>query len=201
MEFIAAATRLKQNVIIDESFIEFAGDGDASVASDLVRERHSNVIVVKSLSKSLGVPGLRLGYCLSGNEDWISRLNAMIPIWNTNSIAQYMLEMLPKYRNELEASFVRTREDRNAFCADLEALELIRPLPSGGNYVLCRLDERAQPGDELARALLSEHGILIKDCSAKFRSESGQYVRFAVRTREDHRTLLRALQATLKTLT
>ncbi len=191
--FVETASRRGQTVVLDESFIDFAGGGEESMAEYLIEHKKTNVILLKSLSKSLGVPGVRLGYCLSANEEWMRRLNAMVPIWNANSIAQYVLELLPKYRNELSASFARTRQDRDSLMGHLRSLEFLETFPSGGNYVLCRLQDGRLSADELARSLLRDDGIFIKDCTRKFQSGTGEYVRFAVRTPEDNQKLIRAL--------
>ena len=191
--FLQMAGTLGQSVVLDESFIEFSGDGRESVALWLIEENMQNVLLVKSLSKSLGVPGIRLGYILSANEDWIKRLNAMIPIWNINSVAQYLLELLPKYRNELAASYANTRRDRDDFYAELGKLEYLEPQPSGGNFLFCRLRGDFLSAGDLARILMRDWGILIKDCSDKLPAGTGQYIRLAVRTSLENRNLVRTL--------
>ena len=81
-------------VIVDESFIDFAGDPVPSLLP--FADRFSNLLIVRSMSKHCGVPGLRLGYCYSGNLYLLNRLRRFIPTWNLNTLAQYFLSLLPQ---------------------------------------------------------------------------------------------------------
>lgn len=191
--FLQRAGALGLSVVLDESFIEFAGDGKQSVADWLIAENVQHVLLVKSLSKSLGVPGIRLGYILSANVQWVEQLNAMLPIWNTNSVAQYLLELLPKYRIELSQSYAKTRLDRNNFFNLLCGLRQLEPFESGGNYVLCRLRSCSLSADQLAKILMRDWGILIKDCSSKFPENGDQYIRLAVRSALENENLATTL--------
>ena len=80
-------------VIVDESFIDFAGEDIPSLLS--VADRFSNLLIVRSMSKHCGIPGLRLGYCYSANLFILNRLRRVIPTWNLNTLAQYFLSLLP----------------------------------------------------------------------------------------------------------
>jgi len=80
-------------VIVDESFIDFAGDPIPSLLP--AASRFSNLLIVRSMSKHCGVPGLRLGYCYSDNLYLLNRLRRFIPTWNLNTLAQYFLSQLP----------------------------------------------------------------------------------------------------------
>ena len=80
-------------VIVDESFIDFAGDPIPSLLQ--MAEQFSNLLLVRSMSKHCGVPGLRLGYCYSGNLFVLNRMRQFIPTWNVNTLAQYFLSLLP----------------------------------------------------------------------------------------------------------
>ena len=60
-----------------------------------VADRFSNLLIVRSMSKHCGVPGLRLGYCYSGNLYLQNRLRRFLPTWNLNTLAQYFLSLLP----------------------------------------------------------------------------------------------------------
>ena len=80
-------------VIVDESFIDFSGDPVPSLLE--VADQFSNLLLVRSMSKHCGVPGLRLGYAYSGNLFVLNRMRQFIPTWNVNTLAQYFLSLLP----------------------------------------------------------------------------------------------------------
>ncbi len=193
ISFLQTAGSMGLSVILDESFIEFAGDGCQSVAAWLTAQDVQHVLLVKSLSKSLGVPGIRLGYIQSANSHWMAQLNAMLPIWNANSVAQYLLELLPKYRLELAQSFARTRDERDQFFSQLCRIEQLESFESGGNYVLCRLRTHDLTANQLANILMRDWGVLIKDCSSKFPENGDQYIRLAVRTAQENQNFLEIL--------
>ena len=200
MEFLDAAERANLRVVVDESFIDFAGEQSASVSGWVLANRASHVLIIKSLSKSLGVPGLRLGYCLSSDAALVAAMNARLPIWNTNSVAEYFLELLLKYRIEIDESFQRTIRDREAFWSMLSALDFLQPFPSGGNFVMCRLAEGGPSAAELARRMLESSGIYIKDCTPKFASGRGQFVRFSVRMPDENIRLISELKCNYRAL-
>jgi histidinol-phosphate/aromatic aminotransferase/cobyric acid decarboxylase-like protein len=178
-------------VVVDESFIEFSDE--PSIVEVMTAERLVNVLVVKSLSKSLGVPGLRLGALLTVDPALSARIERETPIWNLSSVAENFLEVMLKHRTSLEESFVRTCADRESLGALLKESHLVTAVhPSGGDFLLVQLDGDAARADLLARRLVERHGILVKDASAKM-ADGGGWWRLAVRTPADHRTLLAAV--------
>lgn len=180
-----------KTVIVDESFVDFSRH--TSIQSQLETDAPSNIVVLKSLGKCLGVPGLRLGYIYTADAAFLSAVRESLPVWNTHSLAEVFLEIILKHRGEIERSFERTRVDRDALAAALKSHPAVaRCLPSEGNFILARL---AVPADRLAAlldALLDRHGLYLKDVSAKL-SEPGAWVRVAVRSSEDNARLLAAL--------
>jgi histidinol-phosphate/aromatic aminotransferase/cobyric acid decarboxylase-like protein/NDP-sugar pyrophosphorylase family protein len=178
-------------VVVDESFIDFSDE--PSIVPYLGRETLPNVLVIKSLSKSLGVPGLRTGALLTSNPDLAERIRQEIPIWNLSSVAENFFEVMLKHRTALEASFARTAADREhlaQLCAASPLVDVVHP--SGGDFLLVRLTVDAAGADRLARTLAEQHGVLVKDVSAKMADGQG-YWRLAVRRPEDHARLMAAL--------
>jgi histidinol-phosphate/aromatic aminotransferase/cobyric acid decarboxylase-like protein/choline kinase len=192
--FVEAAVRANLFAVVDESFIDFAGGQSASVSRWMLESRVPRALLIKSLSKCLGAPGLRLGYVLSADPGPIAAMNARIPIWNLNSPAQYFLELLLKYRPEIDASFHKTIADRDAFLHMLTQVEFLHPYPSGGNFILCRLAEGGPSAESLARRMLAASGIYIKTCTSKFPGGRGEFVRFAVRLPAENLRLIGELE-------
>ena len=177
--------------IVDESFIEFAGI--PSMLETLESSPLANVIVVKSLSKSLGVPGLRLGYVYCSDPDVSARYRAAIPIWNLNSVAENFLEIALKHRNSLAESFRQTIQDREAFADSLGRLPgVARVHPSGADFLLVGIDRPRAALDTIVTRLLEERSIFVKDVSSKL-TDGKSYLRFAVRLPTENRALCEAL--------
>ncbi|MFP5277118.1 MAG: aminotransferase class I/II-fold pyridoxal phosphate-dependent enzyme [Acidobacteriota bacterium] len=187
-----AAAHPSTTFLVDESFADFAAQ--PSLRDHLDRSALPNVLIIASLSKSLGVPGLRLGYAYSCDTDLIARIGAGIPIWNLGSPAEFLLETVLKFKSELTASFPRTAADRCDFLRALELVPRIRKVyPSAGNFLLFRLDGD-QPGHArwLTENLLARHSIYLKDVSSRFPTP-GSYLRAAVRTPAENHRLVDAL--------
>lgn len=179
-------------VIVDESFIDFAER--TSVQELLLAEPLRNVWVLKSLSKCLGMPGLRLGYVFSPDDVAIARLNEQIPVWNVNSLCEYFLETLLKHRASLAASFRATIADRTEFVAALESLAAVeRVYPSGANFLLVRLALDSDRMPALREALLNRWGCFVKDVTAKF-ADGRANLRLAVRLPEENARFASALE-------
>lgn len=189
-----AAERPAKTFVVDESFIDFSGY--PSMVSLLEAAPLDNVICVKSLSKTLGVPGMRLGYVYSANAAFLRYLSDRVPIWNLNSVAEYMLELILKHRGSLSSSFVATAKDRARLIGALSEVPRIkRVFPSGGNFVMFELDRGAPPAETVVRRLLALESIFVKDVSAKF--EGLSRIRVAVRLQEENARLVNALSIAL----
>jgi len=186
-----------KTVLVDESFIDFSGE--PSLIPWLEQENHSNVIVLKSLSKVLGVPGLRIGFVHTTDPIWSERIESQLPVWNINSVAEHFIELLLKYPADLPSSFKQSHLDRAALSEELSRLDIVEQVfPSGGNFLLTRLRASEEEADRLADALLIDHGIYVKSISSKF-ADGGTYWRVAVRTPEDNSQLCDALSRATET--
>ena len=179
--------------LVDTSFAAFAND--VSTVALLETDPLQNVVVLESLSKSLGTPGLRLGWLYSANLDLVQSIRAGLPIWAMNSMAEHFLEMLLKRRDEVAASFAHSATDRDHLATTLAGLPGVADVILGhGNFLLVRLDGGPEQAAGLTSALLCEHAISIKNASAKM-GDGRAWIRVAVRTPADHVRLARAWQA------
>lgn len=180
-------------LVIDESFADFSEEfPENTLLHDDVLERNPHLCVMKSISKSYGVPGLRLGVLASGDEEIISHLKKDVSIWNINSFAEFFLQIYSKYDSDYKRSSAKFIAERERFRTELAAVPFLEVFDSQANYFLCRLTGTLT-SDELAVRLLSDYGILIKDCSTKKGFEGKNYIRIAIRNREDNSRLVKAL--------
>ncbi|MCW0212418.1 MAG: aminotransferase class I/II-fold pyridoxal phosphate-dependent enzyme [Pseudonocardia sp.] len=178
-------------LLVDESFIDFSGQ--PSIVPQVEDLGLDNVVVLKSLSKALGVPGVRIGYVHTRNQLVKAVLDHDLPVWNANSMAEYFVELLLKYPTELSQSFEKTIADREEFAGLLRDLPVVqRVYPSGANFLLAELRLSDSGLLTLRKQLLREHGIYIKGVSQKF-DDGVTRIRLAVRTRQENRLLTHAL--------
>lgn len=184
--------------LIDESFIEFSET--QSIIKLLEQQPTDNAIVIKSLSKSLGVPGIRLGYVYSNNEKFNQFVKNELPIWNLNSLSEFMLEIILKHRKSLNKSYIDTIRDRESLTLLLSESPYVENVyPSGGNFILVSLKGKRICWKNVVNDMLKKYSIYIKDVSSKFIDDKC-YLRFAVRLPHENEILLKYLNNILKNL-
>ena len=152
---------------------------------------------MKSISKSYGVPGLRLGVLASGNSEMIALLKKEAAIWNINSFAEFFMQIEEKYKNDYRASLKLLQSERRRFTQKLGEINGVRTIPSQANYIMVELEEGISP-KELLKRLLIKYNILIKELTTKTNGRT--YLRLAVRSCEDNDRLLEALRESVSFL-
>lgn len=182
-------------LVVDESFVDFSVGGEEnSLLKNDVLESYPSLCVMKSISKSYGVPGLRLGVLASADRKLIDRLRSDVSIWNINSFAEFYMQIFGKYEGDYRNACEKFRSERAAFHRELETVPFLRVIPSQANYFLCELTGGVT-SYELTKTLLADYNIYIKDCSSKKGfPEGAQYARIAVRGREDNDRLVEAMK-------
>ena len=182
-------------LVVDESFVDFCEDyATASLLDDSILEQHSNLVVMKSISKSFGVPGLRLGVLASADKVLISQMKQRVSIWNLNSFAEFYMQIYTKYERDYQKACARFVAERSDFEQKLHQIPFLRVMPSQANYFLC---EVLPPftAREVVIQVLKNFNILTRDCSGKPGLRDGQYMRIAVRDHSDNTRLIDALKS------
>ena len=181
-------------LIIDESFVDFAEDAvNATLLYNEILEAFPHLCVMKSISKSYGVPGLRLGILATADREMINYIRKDVGIWNINSFAEFYMQIYGKYEKDYAISCDKFRKERQIFYKELQEIPYLRVIPSQANYFLCEITSRFK-SYELTLRLLAAYNILIKDCSTKKGFPSNrQYIRIAIRDRKDNSKLSRIL--------
>jgi threonine-phosphate decarboxylase len=180
-------------VIVDESFIDFAGDPIPSLLHEA--GRYSNLLLVRSMSKHCGIPGLRLGYCYSENLYILNHMRQFIPTWNVNTLAQYFLSLLPATDGEYHVGRKRLIADVRWLYESLQSIRGIDVYPTGANFVLFKINGNLAAA-ELQSLLLRDHKLYVRDCSNKIGMDS-RHIRVASQGRDKDARLVRALQTIL----
>ncbi|HUW69819.1 MAG TPA: aminotransferase class I/II-fold pyridoxal phosphate-dependent enzyme [bacterium] len=182
-----------KRVIVDESFADFAEPGlRFTLLDDSYLSARPGLAIIKSISKSYGVPGFRLGVIASGDPALIERIRKDVPVWNINSMGEFFLQIVDKYKADYRGACDSLAAERERFAARLVGTGRLDVYPSQANYLLCRIVD-GTGSKALAERLLSEHGILIKDLVGKAGFPAGQFIRLAVRGRDDNERLVGAL--------
>ena len=180
-------------MIIDESFVDFSEESiQNSILNDTILNKYGNLIIIKSISKSYGVPGLRLGVLACADENIIAKVRKNISIWNINSFAEFFLQIYGKYAKSYLEGCTKLAAERFRFMNELIKIPYLRPIPSQANYILCEvLAPYTSKG--ITVELLDKNNLFIKDCSHKDGFDGRQYVRIAVRDKNDDDKLLHCL--------
>ena len=181
--------------IVDESFVDFADEEKASLLDEEVLKNYPNLIVVKSISKSFGVPGLRLGVLASFNKELIDFIKKDIAIWNINSFGEFYLQIFEKYKNDYKEAMKKFKYIRRDYIEKLASIKNLRVIPSQANFVMCEV-LGGITAKELTERLLDEFDLLIKDLSSK-NGFNGEYIRLAVKRPEENDKLINTLQEIL----
>ncbi len=201
-------------LILDESFADFAKEQDGSFLSEEILCAYPSLLIIKSISKSFGVPGLRLGVAAGADRELIQAIKKDVSIWNINSFGEFYMQICEKYRADYARSLEKIIRAREEFAEGLGRIPGLVCYPSQANFVMCRLEEAVKRESEektpakrkcavpnrsaawLTEALLSGYNILIKDLSGK-QGLNGEYIRLAVRRPEENERLLAAMRELL----
>jgi histidinol-phosphate/aromatic aminotransferase/cobyric acid decarboxylase-like protein len=189
VEFLHRARDL-QLVIVDESFIDFSGETVPSLLP--LADQFTNLLIVRSMSKHCGVPGLRLGYCYSANLYILNRLRRFVPTWNLNTLAQYFLSLLPANDAAYHVGRKRLIDDVRYLQQNLQTVPRLEVYPTGANFVLFKI-QNGMNATELQNRLLDEHGMYVRDCSNKLGMDAF-HIRVASQGREKDMRLVEALR-------
>ena len=182
-------------LVVDESFVDFSIDYTTnSLLSDEILETYPHMAVMKSISKSFGVPGLRLGILASADKALIAQMKKEVSIWNLNSFAEFFMQIYNKHEKDYQKACEKFVTERDSFERQLRTVPFLRVMPSQANYFLCEVLP-PYTAKEIVIYMLRHHNILTRDCSLKPGLDPNkQYMRIAVRNHEDNTRLVEALK-------
>lgn len=202
MEKLIAWTKAQEiRLIADESFVDFCREEDASLLKENLLDENPHMVVIKSISKSYGIPGLRLGIAASSDTKLIGELKKDVSIWNINSLGEFYMQIEEKYRKDYTASLKKLHEERDRFAKRLAEISALRVIPSEADYFMVEILPYKDPetGTEMTSArltelLLTRYNLFIKDLSSKIHRDGKQYIRIAVRNENDDDLLVEAMR-------
>ncbi|MDA8793435.1 histidinol-phosphate aminotransferase family protein [Bacteriovoracaceae bacterium] len=199
-DLIRLARKLESHnclLVIDESFLDFA-EHPEKISLENEIEEFPNMAILKSMSKSYGIGGIRIGYMLSANSKFTKLVRASIPIWNINGFAEEFLRLLPDYKQEFIDSCKQVRSDRDKLYHGLCRIDGMTVYKPDANFVFCRLPDNVPNASAISKELFIKHNMYIKDCAGKSQPDSNRYLRIASRKETENMRLVEALIDILK---
>src|SRR5919107_5792505 len=187
IENVDSSTR----ILLDECFIELADNPNGNTMIEQISE-FDNLVILRSLTKSFGLAGLRVGYGVC-NPTLAKKLSVNKIPWNVNGLAQVAgVAALIERRRYLSKARALVKKERKFLHNNIDKLESFRPLRSDSNYFLVHLQGRNST--QFRDRLLKKTGVLVRDCST-FTGMGTQYIRLAVKMHSENMLLLKALEA------
>lgn len=171
-------------LFVDEAFM------DLSCPEDSITDvRSENLFVMRSLTKSFAVPGIRFGFGF-GCPDLIARIETARTPWTVNAFAEYYAKLAFAHYHELRDSARRIATEREWYYARLAELGLSYER-SSVNYILIHLNRSAT----VVTLAMMEQGVLVRDCTSFGLPDC---IRVSVETRERNIRVLEAISACLR---
>ena len=186
LSIIIAAKKLKTIVFIDECFIELVPKSNESVISYV--KKYDNIFILRSLTKSFGLPGLRIGYAC-GSKEIIKILQKIKIPWSVNSLAQDAANAVIKNISHIKKSNIIIQKESKYLEDNISNLNGFECISSSTNFILIKTK---YDSTKLQTKLL-KNKILIRDCK-NFRGLNNHYIRIAVKSHKDNVQLVSALE-------
>jgi threonine-phosphate decarboxylase len=185
IESVDSSTR----ILLDECFIELV-DGSGANSMINMTEEFDNLLILRSLTKSFGLAGLRVGYSVC-NPSVAKKLSANKIPWNVNGLAQAAGIAALADKTHLAKARAIVNKERRFLHDRIARLKSFRPLGSDANYFL--VDLQGRNSTNFRDLLLKKTGVLVRDCST-FTGMGSQYIRVAVKSHKENLQLLKALE-------
>jgi histidinol-phosphate/aromatic aminotransferase/cobyric acid decarboxylase-like protein len=180
-------------LIVDESFVDFSDDFEYNtLLLNKILEENPHLVVMKSISKSYGVPGLRLGVLASADVELIRRIRKDISIWNINSFAEFYMQIFGKYEKEYKQACRQFIAERQRFEKLLKEIPYLHLIPTQANFFCLEITDKYSSA-ELTKLLLERYNIMVKDCNSKTSLQGRNFIRISVRDQKDNDVLIAAL--------
>ena len=178
-------------IFIDECFIELVeGSGKENSMIEMVSD-YKNLVILRSMTKSFSLAGIRLGYCVC-NPNLINLMLDNSISWSVNGVAQKLGMLVLKDTSYLEKSKRLIRRERNFMINELKKMTKFSPMPSDVNFFL--IDVSDQSSIEVRNYLLNNSGILVRDCST-FTGMGLKHIRVAIKKHTENAILIDALKS------
>ena len=190
-ELLAFCKRKNIFVMIDETYVEFAPDISAITAVPLTKQ-FSNLMVLRGVSKFYAAPGMRFGYGITGNSEFLKTMREKQIPWSLNSLGAFAGEMLFQDHDYYQQTRNLILSERQKMYETIKKHPTFKIYPAYANFLLVKiLKDGITSFDVFERCI--QKGLMIRDCSS-FQCLEGEYVRFCIQMPEENQRLLDLLQ-------
>ena len=179
-------------VMIDETYVEFAPEIEKITAVPLTRD-FTNLMVLRGVSKFYAAPGMRLGYGITSNKEFLSRMKEMQTPWSLNSLGAYAGELMFKDKDYIQKTRNLILSERDRMYNELREIPEYKVFPAYGNFLLVKILKTGLTSYDVFEACIRQN-LMIRDC-ASFQCLEGEFVRFCIMLPEDNDRLLSVLKA------
>ena len=178
-------------VMIDETYVEFAPDINEITAVPLTQE-FTNLMVLRGISKFYAAPGMRLGYGITGNMDFLAKMREKQTPWSLNSLGAYAGELMFKDQEYIQKTRNLILSERDKLYKELKEIPTYKVYPAYANFILLKIQKPGLTSSDAFEACIKE-GLMIRDC-ASFQCLEGEFIRFCIMMPEDNARLLNVLK-------
>ena len=179
-------------VMIDETYVEFAPDINEITAVSLTRE-FTNLMILRGVSKFYAAPGMRLGYGITGNLEFLKKMKEKQVPWSLNSLGALAGELMLKDKNYIRQTRDLILSERTRLLKALENIPTYKTYPAYANFLLLKIQKPGLTSRDVFDACIRQ-GLMIRDCSS-FECLDGEYIRFCIMHPEDNTRLLNILES------
>ena len=177
--------------MIDETYVEFAPDINEITAVPLTQE-FTNLMVLRGVSKFYAAPGMRLGYGVTGNMDFLAKMREKQTPWSLNSLGAYAGELMFKDQEYIQKTRNLILSERDKLYKELKEIPTYKVYPAYANFILLKIQKPGLTSSDAFEACIKE-GLMIRDC-ASFQCLDGEFIRFCIMMPEDNARLLNVLK-------
>lgn len=178
-------------VMIDETYVEFVPEIDKITAVPLTAV-YSNLAVLRGVSKFFAAPGLRLGYAVTGNAEFLHKIKEKQIPWSLSSIAAFAGERMLQDHAYIKKTRDLILSERQRMFEAVNNIPAYKAYQPYANFILLQIKKEGLSSYDVFEACIRK-GLMIRDCSS-FQCLEGEYVRFCIMMPEDNTRLLEVLR-------
>ena len=178
-------------VMIDETYVEFAPDISKITSVPLTRE-FTNLMVLRGVSKFFAAPGMRLGYGITGNMKFLSKMKDKQTPWSLNSLGAYAGELMLQDSEYINRTRNLILSERDRLYKELQSIPEYKVFPAYANFLLLKIQKPGLTSSDVFESCIKK-GLMIRDC-ASFQCLDGEFIRFCIMMPEDNSRLIQSLR-------
>ena len=183
--------KLNKRLFIDEAFIEFVEDWENKTAKLLERK---NIFILRALTKFFALPGVRLGYGISYDENILKNMENNREPWSVNSFAEMAGISMLEDKEYIKATEEWIYEEKKWFYQELAKIDKIKVYETKSNFILVKLLEDKAPS---FREKMIKEGVLVRDAS-NFVYLDESFIRLAIKDREKNKRVIEKIRRTVR---